>query len=135
MGYAMQTAPWTQDLLMDGLRRSAVAAAKQCSVGEGQQCGLRWWLPNGENDGEHGVGEQMSALEVMQNLLVTQVSGPAGLNSGALSQPDYNAGADSTDDLPPPDALSTGDRVGAGILTALVLGLTLGGAWWLITGA
>jgi hypothetical protein len=32
------------------------------------------------------------------------------------------------------DPITTGDKAGAGILTALVLAFTLGGAWFLIAG-
>jgi mannan endo-1,6-alpha-mannosidase len=92
MGYTMLTAPWARELMMPRLRASAVAAAKQCSSGKGG-CGLRWWQ-NGVNDGEVGVGEQMSALEVMQNLLIDQVVGPVGEQTGGISKNDPSVGTD-----------------------------------------
>lgn len=132
MGFTMITAPFTRESLMPRLRASAVAAAKQCGPGKGG-CGMRWW--RGENDREVGVGEQMSALEVMQNLLVGQVAGPVGLDTGGLSENDPTAGSDAgTTLVVEHDAITTGDKAGAGILTALVLAFLFGGAWWLITG-
>merc|ERR1712137_654101 len=94
---------------------NAAAAAQQCSAGKGG-CGLRWWR-GGVNDGEVGVGEQMSALEVMQNLLVDQVSGPVGLDTGGISEH---------------DPITTGDKAGAAILTIVVFAVFLGGGGWLI---
>ncbi|XPS75453.1 Mannan endo-1,6-alpha-mannosidase [Ascochyta lentis] len=132
MGYTMLTAPWTRDTIMPKMRASAVAAAKQCSSGKGG-CGLRWWR-NGVNDGEVGVGEQMSALEVMQNLLVDQVSGPVGEQTGGISKNDPSAGSDGGNLVIEQNPITTGDRAGAGILTALVLAFLFGGGWWLVTG-
>lgn len=133
MGFTMLTAPFTRERIMPRLRASAVAAAKQCGPGR-NGCGMRWWR-GGVNDGEVGIGEQMSALEVMQNLLITQVSGPVGLDNGGLSENDPTAGSDAGTTLTVDhDPISTGDRAGAGILTALVLAFLFGGGWWLITG-
>ena len=86
------------------------------------------------NDGEVGVGEQMSALEVMQNLLVDQVSGPVGEQTGGISKNDPTAGSDGGNLVIEHDSISTADRAGAGILTALVLFSMFGGGWWLVTG-
>ncbi len=132
MGFTMLTASWTRDAIMPRLRASAVAAAKQCGPGKGG-CGLRWWQ-NGVNDGAVGVGEQMSALEVMQNLLVDQVSGPVGEDNGGVSKNDPTAGSDATGFTVEHDPVTTGDKAGAGILTALILAFLFGGGWWLITG-
>lgn len=132
MGFTMLTAPWTRETIMPRMRASAVAAAKQCGPGK-NGCGMRWW--RGVNDGEVGVGEQMSALEMMQNLLIDQVSGPVGLETGGLSENDPTAGSDAGTTLViEHDPITTGDRAGAGILTALVLAFLFGGGWWLITG-
>ena len=132
MGYTVLTAPWTRELIMPRLRASAVAAAKQCSAGKGG-CGLRWWQ-GGVNDGDVGVGEQISALEVMQNLLVDQVSGPVGEQTGGISKNDPTAGSDGGNLVIEHDSISMADRAGAGILTALVLFFMFGGGWWLVTG-
>lgn len=132
MGYTMLTAPWTREKIMPKLRASAAAAAKQCGPGKGG-CGLRWWR-NGVNDGEVGVGEQMSALEVMQNLLIDQVVGPVGLDTGGISKNDPNAGSDAGSFEVKHNAITTGDRAGAAILTIIVASLLFGGGWWMIMG-
>lgn len=129
MGWSMLAAPWTRDRIMPKLRASAVAAAQQCGPGKGG-CGLRWW--QGGNDKEVGVGEQMSALEVMQNLLVDQVSGPVGLDNGGISKNDPTAGSDAGPVRVEHDSITTGDKAGAAILTILVFAVFFGGGAWLI---
>ncbi|KAL6702457.1 hypothetical protein ACN47E_001848 [Coniothyrium glycines] len=132
MGWSMKTAPWTRETLLPRLRGSAVAAAKQCSAGKGG-CGMRWWQ-NGVNDGEVGVGEQMSALEVMQNLLVDEVAGPVSEQTGGVSKNDPAAGSGTDTLVIEHDEITTGDRAGAGILTALIVAGLFGGGWFMITG-
>ncbi|KAI4614742.1 uncharacterized protein J4E88_005782 [Alternaria novae-zelandiae] len=129
MGWSMLAAPWTRDRIMPKLRASAVAAAQQCGPGKGG-CGLRWW--QGGNDKEVGVGEQMSALEVMQNLLVDQVSGPVGLDNGGISENDPTAGSDVGPVRVEHDSITTGDKAGAAILTLMVFAVFFGGGAWLI---
>ncbi|KAF2720195.1 glycoside hydrolase family 76 protein [Polychaeton citri CBS 116435] len=51
------------------LSRSATAAAQSCSGGaNGTECGQKWYV--GGYDGSFGVGQQMSALETVQALLL-----------------------------------------------------------------
>jgi hypothetical protein len=51
------------------LTASAIAAAESCSGGDnGQTCGKKWYV--GGYDGLYGVGQQMSALETVQSLLL-----------------------------------------------------------------
>ncbi|KAF2465508.1 uncharacterized protein BDR25DRAFT_306638 [Lindgomyces ingoldianus] len=62
-------APFTKDKITNYLRKSAVAAAKSCSGGkDGVSCGSKWYT--GGWDGTAGVGQQLSALEVTQALLM-----------------------------------------------------------------
>ncbi|MCJ1431703.1 hydrolase 76 protein [Xylographa pallens] len=62
--------------VMPLLARSAVAAAAACTGGEaGEACGQKWYV--GGFDGSVGVGQQLSALEVVQGLLVQRASPPA----------------------------------------------------------
>jgi mannan endo-1,6-alpha-mannosidase len=133
MGYTMKVAPWTVELIMPRMRTSAVAAAKQCNAGEDQQtCGLRWWQ-NGVNDGDFGVGQQMSAMEVIQNLLIDEVPGPVTMKTGGTSKSDPSAGSEVIIAPTTPGAVTTGEKAGAGILTTLVLIGILGGAWWMVS--
>lgn len=133
MGWTAQVAPFTREAIMPRLRASAVAAAKVCGQGaDGNTCGLRWWR-NGQNDGEKGVGEQMSALEVVQNLLVTGSSGPVSETTGGTSKNDPSAGT-NTQILVNFRGITTADRAGAGIVTAMIIAGLGGGSWWLLQG-
>jgi mannan endo-1,6-alpha-mannosidase len=133
MGYTMQVAPFTVDTLMPRMRASAKAAAAQCNAGEDQQtCGLRWWQ-NGQNDGSFGVGEQMAAMEVIQNLLINEVPGPVSMKTGGTSKSDPAAGSEPQELPTQFDDVTTGDKAGAGFLTTLVLIGILGGAYWMVS--
>ena len=77
MAATTKVAPWTHDTIMPLLQTSAQAAATSCSGGDtGTACGMRW--TTGNWDGSQGVGEQMSALEVIQSNLIDFVPGPVG---------------------------------------------------------
>lgn len=128
---AAQLAPYTYPQIIPWLRTSAIAAAKQCTGGDNQNlCGSRWYQ---QFDGNTGVGQQMSALSVISANLISEVKPPYSSNSGGTSQGNPSLGTGST---APPDAkydeVTTADKAGAGILTALVVGVTVGGAWWMI---
>ncbi|MCJ1364553.1 hydrolase 76 protein [Acarospora aff. strigata] len=132
MAATTKMAPFTYDYVMTRLRASAQAAAQQCSGGDdGVTCGLRW-TAGPKWDGAFGVGEQMSALEVIQSNLISKVSGPVTNSTGGTSKGDPAAGTGG--DVSPigtPD-VTTGDKVGAGFLTTLILVSVLGGAWWMV---
>lgn len=82
------------------------------------------------NDGSLGVGEQMAVLEAVQGNLVDGVPGWVSAVKGTgTSQGDVNAGTGSkTTSRLTISPATTGDRVGAGILTALVLVGVIGGS-------
>ncbi|CAK1363819.1 Mannan endo-1,6-alpha-mannosidase DCW1 [Cercospora beticola] len=120
MAATVKVAPWTHDIVMPLMSASAIAAAASCSGGsDGETCGTKW--TTGEWDGAFGVGQQMNALEVIQANLIDQVSGPVGNGTGATSVGDPNAGTRGDNDIAEPSDITTADRAGAGILTALVL--------------
>ncbi len=123
-------APFTHAAIMEKLASSAVAAVKTCTAGTtATQCGLKW--TTGTNDGSLGVGEQMAVLEVVQSNLVDTVTGWVSTVRGTgTSEGDVNAGSDSSsnaDDLIV-TPVTTGDRIGAGFLTALMLIGVVGGS-------
>jgi len=122
---------------MPKLQTSAQAAAAQCSGGDdGNQCGLRW--TNGATwDGSFGVGEQMSALEVIQSNLITKVAGPVTNKTGGTSKgnPSAGTGGDTAPNGIHTSTITTGDKAGAGFLTALILVGMVGGAWWMVAGS
>jgi mannan endo-1,6-alpha-mannosidase len=135
IGYTMIVAPFTVDLLKTRLTTSAVAAAKQCTAtGTEATCGLKWTM-NGENDGAVGVGENMAALEIVQNLLYDQNSGPVTEVKGGTSKsnPEAGAGANESTTMPVFKTVTGSDKAGAGILTTVVLIFILAGAWWLVS--
>ncbi|KAI9805016.1 MAG: hydrolase 76 protein [Piccolia ochrophora] len=133
MTATMKAAPFTRDFIMPRIRASAAAAARVCTGGDtGTMCALRWTLP--AFSGEVGVGEQMAALEIIQSNLIDTVPGPVSEKTGGTSKGDAAAGTGG-DELPdggPTRGITTGDRVGAGFLTTLILVGVLGGAWWMI---
>lgn len=121
--------PYTHDNIMREIRTSAIAAAKTCTAGNsGTQCGLRWTLE--ANDGSLGVGEQMAAMEIFQSNLVDKapgwVSSVKGTGSSA-GNPDAGNGARTANEKLT-ITITTGDRIGAGILTALVVLGVIGGS-------
>lgn len=128
MAATTKVAPWTSDQILPLLASSAQAAAQSCSGGEdGNVCGTRWTQPG--YDGTFGVGQQMSALEVIQSNLIKKVSGPVSNSTGGTSQGNPSAGTGVTVHVEPPHAITTGDKAGAGVLTAVVLISLLGGGY------
>jgi mannan endo-1,6-alpha-mannosidase len=70
-----QLAPFTADAIMSLLPVSAKAAAGSCSGGVNEEtCGTKWYV--GGWDGTFGVGQQLSALETIQGLLVDEADPP-----------------------------------------------------------
>lgn len=68
---ASVVAPFIAPQVKSLLNASAQAAAQSCSGGEnGTVCGQKWYV--GGYDGSLGVGQQLSALETVQALLLLQ---------------------------------------------------------------
>ncbi|KAI5776462.1 putative cell wall glycosyl hydrolase Dfg5 [Geopyxis carbonaria] len=141
MGQTYQLVPSTREWIMERLKPSAEAAAKSCTGGsDGMVCGLAWGLgkyddaPYGIAKG--GVGEHMAAMELFANLLVKDAKMPVTQKTGGTSKGDPSAGSGDTGlseaDLMQTDPSTTGDRVGAGILTTICLGGLMGLTFWLI---
>ncbi|THW98877.1 family 76 glycoside hydrolase [Aureobasidium pullulans] len=87
-----QLVPEVYDRIFEYLRKSAAGAAGQCSGGElGRHCGREWnstvW------DGTSGVGEQMSALAIIQAMMLdtTELAAPVGATTGGTSKGDPSA--------------------------------------------
>lgn len=84
-------APYTLPAIRTLLTASAEAAALACSSGaDNATCGQKWFV--GGSDGNIGIGQQMSALEVVQALLPVlpreAFSGNAGTNA-TRAVPDF----------------------------------------------
>jgi mannan endo-1,6-alpha-mannosidase len=68
-------APFTAGRVGSLLRISAIGAAAACTTGPyGNTCGFKWYI-NG-SDGTSGLGQQLSAVEVMYALLVNLTEPP-----------------------------------------------------------
>ncbi|KAF3941671.1 hypothetical protein ABW19_dt0207438 [Dactylella cylindrospora] len=132
MGLTTQVAPFTRDRIMNWLTLSAQGAAANCVGGTNKEtCGGRWTI--NKWDGNFGVGEQMSALEVIQNLLAPKMRPPCTASDCGNSTGDPNAGTgNSAQSGKTNKPATTGDKVGAGFLTTLCLALVLGGTYWLV---
>lgn len=131
MAATTKVAPWTTDLLEPKILASRAAAVSTCTGGDdGNQCGLKWTA--GSFDGSTGVGEQMAVLEIMGTSMISKVAGPVTNSTGGTSQGDPSAGSNSAKTPTGINPISTGDKAGAGFLTAVILIGICGGAYWMV---
>jgi mannan endo-1,6-alpha-mannosidase len=131
MAASIKVAPFVSERVMTALRASAAAAALQCSGGStGRACGLSW-VKGAAWDGTQGVGQQMAAMEVIQSNLIHEVHAPFTASTGGSSPGNPSAGSvtvyNPALDHPP----TKGGRIGAGFLTAFVLGGFTGLMCWI----
>lgn len=136
MADTTQLAPFTRDTIMTKLEASATAAAKQCVGGStGTYCGMKW--TTGTYDGTTGVGQQMSALETVQGLLMPQAQAPLTNSTGGTSKSNPDAGLGSSSNTYTPSEIAgritTGDRVGAGIITVVLVLSVFGCAYVMVS--
>ena len=136
LAVTIQMAPYTREKIMPRLQASAKGAAQTCTGpserGAGNfACGMRWWKTG--FDGIKGLGQQISALNILTVLLVDSVPPPYSRETGGKSKGNPDLGKGSEDTVPDFfEPVSAGDRAGAAILTILVVGFWIGGAWWLL---
>lgn len=135
MAATSKIAPFTRSTIQAYLQPSAKAAALQCNGGtDGVTCGEHW-TAGATWDGLYGLGEQMSALSVIQSMLIDSAAdlvtnstgGTSAGNSAAGSATDSSGGTDLV--------ITTKDRAGAGILTAVVISGVLAGVGFMVTGS
>ncbi|KAK6461073.1 mannan endo-1,6-alpha-mannosidase DCW1 precursor [Scheffersomyces coipomensis] len=119
----------TAETISGWIDTSSVAAAQSCSGGsDGITCGFNWAV-NGW-DGVYGLGEQQSALETVLALLTEM---PLTASTGGTSISDVNAGLNTGDTINTNlITISTRDKAGAGVLTAVVLGVILAAGVWMV---
>ncbi|KAK3901793.1 hypothetical protein C8A05DRAFT_34523 [Staphylotrichum tortipilum] len=123
-----QLAPFLAPTILAALRSSTAGAVKACTA-EGT-CGFRW--TTGEYDGSTGAGQQMSALAALVSLLVggEGVGKPLTGVTGGTSVGDPGAGNGHVAVVGELAPVTTGDRAGAGVVTAvLCLSLVAGVVW------
>ncbi|SSD61814.1 probable Mannan endo-1,6-alpha-mannosidase DFG5 [Saccharomycodes ludwigii] len=136
LSYTSVMAPFTTDTINTLIETSARGAAESCSGGYDEHtCGLDWTL--GKNDAVYGLGEQMCALEIIQGLLIHDRPAPYTADNGGSSKGDVNAGLGSDSDtvaslLQNTLSISQKDRIGASIITAIVLVVLIGGGIWML---
>ncbi|ROT41237.1 mannan endo-1,6-alpha-mannosidase DCW1 [Sodiomyces alkalinus F11] len=127
-----QVAPFTAETILPVLRKSAEAAVAQCTGGEsGRECGFQWW--SGTFDGSVGAGQTMNVLSAVSSLLIGGAKAPVTNATGGTSQGDYTAGTAPQDPLTM-KPLTTGDKAGAGIITFLLLALSVSMFAWMSLG-
>lgn len=132
LGSTAQMLPETFDQIYSLLYTSAKAAAQSCVGGyDGHTCGLNWFADGW--DGWYGLGEQMSALEVMQNLRIGDRPAAYTADTGGSSTGSGSAGTESssTTTTSPLD-LDKGDIAGASIITAVVGISIIASALWIL---
>jgi mannan endo-1,6-alpha-mannosidase len=131
-------APFTRSSILPLLQTSAAAAAAQCDGGDdGTTCGEHW-TAGSTYDGNYGLGQQMSALSVIQSMLIDQAPELLTNSTGGTSIGNAGAGASSSSSSSTAGTTTpatTGGKVGAGILTAFVLCGCLAGVGFMVTGA
>lgn len=144
LALTVKMVPWTAPRIMPKLRTSAVAAAAACSYGEDKNtCGMKWYAP--QWDGLYGIGEQISALEVIQNTLVHEVGIPVTEDAGGTSVGDPAAGSysgpnrgrnrgDGSSSMSIQEELAAGmtrkQMVGAWVATVVTVLLTFVFVYW-----
>lgn len=96
---------------------------------DGVTCGEHWY-ENATWDGSYGVGQQMSALSVIQSNLIGTAADLVTNTTGGTSRGNPSAGTSNGEG----DAIAaenkpvtTAGKAGAGIITALVLAGVIGG--------
>lgn len=122
--------PDTYDIIYERLNTTAKAVALSCVGGtDGHTCGMNWSYSGLNNDsygwdGYYGLGEQMSALEVVQSLVAklkhppyTSTDGGSSTGNVLYGNETYVVQAELLD-------LDRGDTAGASIITAVV-GITI----------
>ena len=114
LAVAAQVAPFKADAVLPVLRKSAAAAAGQCTSGaNGRACGFNWSGGPAVNAG--GAGEQMSVLAAVSSLLISEAKAPV---TGAAG-----GGPGGSNTAPPgsePSKPSSAARTGAGVWPLLL---------------
>lgn len=136
MAATTKVAPFTESTIMTYINASAQAAAEQCDGGSsGRACGEHW-TAGSTYDGKYGVGEQMSALSIIQATLIGTAPNLVTNNTGGTSQGNSagGSGSSTSKDGTVVTPVTSGDRAGAGILTAVMVAGVLGGVGFMVMG-
>ncbi|KAK6815580.1 hypothetical protein RU639_008893 [Aspergillus parasiticus] len=122
--------PSTRERITPKLQGSAAAISKQCSGGDQNLCGERWYST--EPVGPTGLEVQMAALGgITSNLMLFEVQSPKTIESNPnATETEIDHHSDEEPNKPKP--ITTGDRAGAGIITVVVAIAVAGTVVWMI---
>lgn len=114
-------AAFTSEKILPVLQKSTEAAIAQCTGGDnGRTCGFRW--ATGKFDGNVGAGQTMNVLAAVSALLMEKTPPPLTAKQGGTSKGNPNAGSKGDESYKKHDTpITTADKAGASILTALLL--------------
>ncbi|CDR43409.1 CYFA0S12e00210g1_1 [Cyberlindnera fabianii] len=131
LGLTAYMVPETYETIYSLIEASARAASNSCSGGsDGHTCGMNWWHSGW--DGFYGLGEQMSALEIMQNLRIRDRPAPCSNFTCGTSIGDPAAGTYEDSTNLSPLSIDGGDKAGAAIITCIIGASLVGSAAWLL---
>ncbi|KAK6197745.1 hypothetical protein LQW54_010583 [Pestalotiopsis sp. IQ-011] len=129
MAGAVKMAPaLIYDTVMPLLQTTAVAVAEHCvshtsdfKGHAGTACTFSWYDDSTYEDST-GVGEQMNAMSVMYTMLIDDSIVPYTTTTGGSSSANIDGGASSSSKYQYLRDITTADKVGAGIVTTLIMG-------------
>ncbi|KAE8396136.1 glycoside hydrolase family 76 protein [Aspergillus alliaceus] len=122
--------PSTRDLITPKLQGSAAAISKQCSGGTQNLCGERWYSP--EPVGPTGLEVQMAALGgITGNLMLFEIKSPKTIENNPDATEHEIEHHNEQPNKPKP--ITTGDRAGAGVATAVLVIFIAGTVTWMVT--
>jgi mannan endo-1,6-alpha-mannosidase len=129
--------PSTYNQILPQLQTSAQGAAESCTGAGNDTCGVKWYT--GTWDDEIGLEEQMSALNIFWSILISRdnASAYAPLTAFTGGNSNTSTGTGSSDTDPSTSTttvsqISTADRAGAGILTAIFAMGVMGAVYWMV---
>ncbi|KAL4818059.1 glycosyl hydrolase family 76-domain-containing protein [Aspergillus spinulosporus] len=130
MALTANLVPQTRTTIVPKLQGSAVAIGRQCDGEDENLCGNRWYQDTW--DGIKGLEVQMAALGGITSNLMLMTEATAKTIETNPDAKEQHLDTHNSDDPATLRAISTGDRVGSWILTAVwSLGI-LSAAWWLV---
>lgn len=139
LAFTAQFMPSTKDKIKPKLMGSAQGAADSCVGMNNNTCGVRWYQHKW--DGWNGMEEEIIATDVFTSALIIDSEdnnkGPVTEDTGGSSKSNPGAGqsGDSGGDKPHFKKITTGDKAGAGILTAVFVGVWVVFVAFMFTGA
>lgn len=126
--------PSTFDSILAKLQTSGTAAAASCTGHNNGTCGVRWY--KSEYDGWLGMEEEISATNVfLANMINFNKIAPVTSTTGGNSTSNPTAGENDSDaSSGKKTVITTGDRAGAGILTAVFVAGWIGLIGFMVVG-